>query len=203
MKQAILVRLLHWANSSPPCNRMQFYVLKTRLLNRYGRFVGHEIQEIKKECWGRYETPCGPKCHKCGGTGVFDIRWVRLERWEWRGFCFHTPAGDTRKPCLRVDIHGRIEHKDYGRLSNEAVLWLYLLCGEWKLLARALRESYCCGRYWWPFLNLQRIWMNVSIKTSRHKCYQCDQRFFTFGSGWLVCGKCRNLPAERLDEPPF
>src|SRR5690606_6681754 len=137
--------LLHYANASPPWNRTEFYALKERLLRQHGRFLGHDIQEITKECWGHREwdnewgeygyLDCtkDDKC-RCRGTGIFDRRWIRLERWEWCGYVFHRPVDDTRiapvdmNNVLRApDIVGRIEHPDYGDKSNEAVLWLYLL----------------------------------------------------------------------------
>src|ERR1700735_250428 len=99
MLQRIKRLLLHLANSNPPsCNRREFYDLKTALLWRFGQKCGLDIQEIKKECWGeryydRYGDehyhPCGPKCRRCGGTGIFDIRWVILARWQWGGYIFH------------------------------------------------------------------------------------------------------------------
>lgn len=45
--------LLHLANANPPFStRQEFYTLKHRLLKRYGHFEGHQIQEIRKDCWG-------------------------------------------------------------------------------------------------------------------------------------------------------
>ena len=46
--QRILAKLLHYANADPPIDRDRFYAVKDRLLSRYGRFEGHELQEIKK-----------------------------------------------------------------------------------------------------------------------------------------------------------
>jgi hypothetical protein len=203
MRQRILATLLHYANASPPTERTAFYDLKERLLQRYGTFRGHDLQEIRKPCWGwgwwRDDggAKCGPKCFRCGGTGIFDLRWVRLERWEWMGYVFHRPAGDTRiKPEGHVAIQGRIEHPRYGRASSEAALWLYLLCGEWALLWRALRGSSCCGWYLWPLLNVQRVTMHAALWLSRQRCCFCGKTFFTWGSGWQVCKPCRDVPRE-------
>jgi hypothetical protein len=206
--QRLLALLLHYANADPPMYRESFYALKERLLRRYGTFRGHDLQEIRKECygdgWWRYEggEPCGPKCRRCGGTGVYDMRWVRLERWEWCGYSFHRPDGDTHKPPdpANVRIFGRIEHPNYGRASNEAALWLYMLCGEWSLLWRSLKSSRCCGWYWWPMLNVQRVVMELSMRLRWQKCW-CGKWFPTWGSGWQCCWKCRQPSA--VEEIPF
>jgi hypothetical protein len=193
--QRLIVRLLHLANASPPSNRTEFYALKTRLLKRYATFRGHEMQEIKKQCWGeshykdgdeRYR-PCGPKCRRCGGTGIFDLRWVRLERYLWLGYVFHSPAGDTRVRPDSVQIRGIIEHQDYGRKSAEAVLWLYLLTGNWRMFGRQITRSYCCGWFWWPLLNVQRIATKFRMKLRRQRCW-CGRGFQTWGTGWQFAG---------------
>ena len=201
MRQRLLARLLHYANASPPMMRAEFYALKERLLRKYGTLDGGDVQEIRKECWGPrawrdewgdYDyRGCSKDCTRCGGTGVFDIRWVWLERWRWGKYVFHRPAGETRIPNdAPITIRGRIQHPDYGRGSNEAALWLYLLCGEWRLLWRSIRGSCCCGRYWWPFLNVQRVLFKVRMKLGRQKCW-CGRRFFHWGTGWQVCKRCR------------
>jgi hypothetical protein len=122
---------------------------------------------------------------------------VRLERWFWRGYLFHIPSGDTRKPPESVQILGTISHKHYGRLSSEAALWLYLFSWEWRLFSRALRSSWHhrCGL--WPMLNLQRAVAMFSMKFGRRTCW-CGKRFQTWGSGWLICKDCRNKPAEPI-----
>ena len=209
----ILVRLLHYANASPPWQRTEFYALKTRLLHTYAKFVGHDIQEIKKECWGdkwddeggqRYG--CGPNCRRCQGTGIFSIRWIRLQKFRWGKYTFHCPDGVSYiKPHL-VQINGLIEHANYGRASDEAALWLWLACGQWKDFCKAMRSSCCCGRYWHPLLNLQRICMKLCMYLRRQKCFYCKKWFTTWATGWQVCKRCRNAqdiqPAE-TDDIPF
>lgn len=200
---ALLAWLLHYANARPPVFSRDFYDLKTRLLHRFAEFRGHEIQEILKECWGGYHTGCGPKCTRCGGTGVFDLFWVRLERWQWGRYVFHCPAGRTCIKPASVQIRGRIEHAKYGRASNEALLWLYLLTGEWRLLWRSLPSSRMSGRYAWPMLTLQRVIFPVRVWLRWRKC-SCGKWFPTRGSGWLVCRKCRWRKATGTDEEiPF
>lgn len=204
----VLSRLLHYANANPPfTHRARFYDLKDKLLRKHGTFRGHEIQEIKKLCWGEishynsWGDPvyhnCNPACGRCGGTGIFDIRWIRLERWEWGRYVFHIPVDDTRVPPdpKSVSIHGRIEHPNYRRLSNEALLWLYLLCGEWGVLWKALRSWSCCGWYWWPMSNLQRLVMRFRMKLNWQRC-SCGRPYLAWGSGWLICKRCRREPEE-------
>lgn len=202
--KSLIVRLLHLANAdNHGVLRTDFYALKQRLCERYGRCRGHDIQVIRKECWGTNwddrgfdddgHIPCGPTCRRCGGTGIFDIRWVCLERWEVGKYTFHRPIDSTRRQPEGDParwIQGRIDHPHYGLKSAEARLWLYLLCGEFRLLWRAMKSSSYCYPRFWPMLNLQRIVMNTAMKLHRKKCW-CGKRFFTWGSGWQICKKCR------------
>ncbi|MFH1984819.1 MAG: hypothetical protein ABIL58_23505 [Pseudomonadota bacterium] len=112
-------RLLHAANTSPPClARGEFYAMKDRILARFGTLAGHNIQHIKYDCWGCKGTgvfigfwhsddedygekwiECEPmKCQKCGGTGVFAEIWVLLEVHNLGGHRFHRPVFRTRDP---------------------------------------------------------------------------------------------------------
>ena len=189
----LLAWLLHYANARPPMFSTDFYNLKTRLLHRFAKLSGHDVQEIRKECWGDHRNGCGPKCTRCGGTGIHDLFWVRLERWQWGRHVFHCPIGRVRfKPSELIQIHGRIEHAKYGHASNEAVLWLYLLCGEGALLWHAMKSSCSCGWYFWPFLNLQRVVMRtrawLRVRTSRIQgvpywitCRDCKRHFGSHG----------------------
>lgn len=212
MYQRVLACLLHYSNADPPHWRKAFYDIKNRLLRRYGTFRGHELQEIRKECWGprewdhgwcewKYLGCAGKTCIACDGTGLFDIRWVRLERWEWCGYVFHRPDGDTRiqpnpeNEGYKRRIIGRIEHPEYGRKPREAVLWLLLLTGEWRRLWYALSTSRSCGRHLWPLLNVQAVTMEVSMFLSWRRCY-CGRRYPTWGTGWQICKRCRNRPVE-------
>ena len=132
MKARIIGLLLHVANSSPPLlGREQFYAIKVRLLERYGRFVRNERQHIRKECWD-----CESGCYKCNrygvGGGVWDEFWVRLELWELGGYRFHTPRERTRvRPADWYDgsaIEGYIEHRRFKYyLPFECALWLFLI----------------------------------------------------------------------------
>ncbi len=182
----LLAWLLHYANARPPIvGQKEFYDLKYRLLRRFAQRRGFDIQEIRKECWGSYSVACGPQCRRCGGTGIFDLFWVTLERWQWGRHVFHCPFLKTHiKPTehASINIRGRIEHPKYGRASSESVLWLYLLCGEFRLLWQSLKNSCCCGWYIWPFLNMQRIIFHVQRFFAWWQCW-CGSWFPTWGSG--------------------
>ena len=204
-----LAWLLHVANSSRGLGR-EFYDLKTRLLRRYATFRGHEMQEITKQCWGDKRDEygdlygCGPNCRRCGGTGIFDRRWVRLQRWEWGRYVFHVPDGDTRNaPCV-VTIFGRIEHRDYGKGSREAELWLYLVTGSLKMLWHALTACSYCSPGWWPMCRLQKVAMWSRMRFSWQKCW-CGKWFPTWGRGWRICRKCRKCRSQKPvdDDVPF
>jgi hypothetical protein len=212
----LLAWLLHIANTDVGMtNRSEFYALKERLLRKYGRFAGHQIQEIKKPCWGPWgdeygeRKGCqGEKCPRCRGTGVFDFRWVRLERWEWAGYVFHRPVDDSRvipSPYPPADmILGRIEHKDYGRAANEARLWLYLICGEWRLFGKEMKSHAYARPGWWPLTNLQRPVMHMAMVFHRATC-SCGRRYWTYGgaSYKCYCPRCMKRLSSSIDTTPF
>ena len=203
----IRATLLHYANSSPPVvGRTEFYALKSRLLKQHGTRDGEDVQHIVAPCWGYYDqSGCeGAECTKCGGTGIFHETFVRLLRYRWGRYSFHTPIERSYTSCFGQwpTIKGRVEHRRYGRVTSEAVLWLYLLCGEWRLLARALKSSAACGRYFWPLLNVQRAIFRLRLYTNRRRCW-CGRSFWTLGSGWQICAACRHRPVEVSDDLPF
>lgn len=213
MIQRLLATLLHYANADTGATyRQEFYALKERLLRRYGRFDGHQIQEIKKLCWGPWGHEYGERagckgegCPHCRGTGVFDIRWVRLERWVWQGYVFHRPVDDTRiipSPYPPANmIHGRIEHPRYGRGANEARLWLYLLCGELRLFWKDWTSHAYCGWSWWPLTNMQRAVMNLSMHFHVARC-RCGRRYFANrrGNYHCSCPRCERESDRRARE---
>lgn len=201
--QSVLAWLCHFANANPMGRK--FYELKERLLRQYAEFRGHDIQEITKRCWG-YEHPdgwlgCGQHCRKCGGTGIFDRRWIRLQRWQWGRYTFHIPDGTTWKNPDSIQIVGRIRHVNYGKLSREAELWLYVVTFQFRTLWYSLTAQSYCSPGWWPMCRLQKCAMWASMKLSWRKCW-CGRRYPTWGTGWLVCGKCRNRKPT-LDDIPF
>lgn len=196
---SFLSALLHYANTAPPLvGRAAFYELKTKLLARHGTRDGHDWQQVVRPCWGPMrvwgdEGACpGEKCSRCGGTGIYNERWYCLDRWTWGRYTFHCPR-DLSPVNHRPDqpnIVGIIEHPHYGRAANEALLWLYLLCGEWCLLWQQLRSTSCRGRYWWPLLNLQRVTMSLCLLLSQRRCF-CGRWYSTWGTGWRICQQCR------------
>lgn len=206
--------LLHLANTNPPVGtRQQFYALKHQLLKRYGHFEGHQIQQIEKPCFGprkhstdgdewEFQGCPGETCPRCRGSGVFDIRWVRLERWTWGRYVFHVPSGDTRiipSPYPPRDmIRGRIEHQHNHQVSREALLWLYLLTSQFATFWREC-GGYSCTCRLYPMLNLQRVVAKARARFSRRNCF-CGRRFWTWGTGWCICPRCRREP---VDEMPF
>lgn len=167
MIEPVLARLLHVANSSPPHTRREkFYALKDRLLKRYAARDGYEIQEIKKECWGYLGSNGCDRSEgcRCYGSGFFDHFFVRLEVYRWRGYKFHRPVERRCRPTVAPHIVGYIEHRDHGKWANEAVLWLCLLAGEWKLLRQLLAGSCSPTVPWWMIgLQIQRatFWLHM------------------------------------------
>jgi hypothetical protein len=200
----LLATLLHYANAAPPfALRREFYALKERLLRSHGDFVGTRVQRIDKPCWGDRDIDgerrgcIGPGCSRCDGTGLFDRFYVTLEEFRFGRFTFHIPRDRTAiRPEGGAQIIGRIQHSRYGLRSREAALWLYLLCGEWRLFIRALRAScvlspgWFSWQGWWPLLNLNRIVFALSMRLRVARCW-CGRRFMTWGSGWCICRRCR------------
>lgn len=175
----LLAFLLHRANSDPPTlTRREFYELKDRLLDRYARKVGAEIQEIVDECYGWGFAGCaGAKCTKCGGTGVWQQFWVMLHVFQWGRYEFHRPGQRSWTRPARVHIRGRIQHRSYGPSSAEACLWLYVLTGEWSLLWRSLRGSRRYGWWAWPLLNLQRVVFELRFSLGKWRRRRKVQRW--------------------------
>ncbi len=200
MSERILARLLHLANSSPPiCRRDEFYALKDRLLLRYAeRLPKDQIQEIKKECWGRYQEGCpGPSCRRCGGSGVWDLFCVRLAVYQWGRYRFHRPIERRCRLSAAPDIIGYVKHKDYGRKPREAVLWLYLLTGEWRLLRKQLIGSCIHGAAWWMVgLHVQRI-VSWARQRAPKRCISCEK--VRFGKGYPH--QCRTCWSEMFSRP--
>lgn len=207
--RSFLAWLLHVANSNPGPFATRFYNFKKRLLGQFGTFQGCDIQEITKECWGDKRDEdgnfhgCGPHCRRCGGTGVFDRRWILLQRWQCGKYLFHIPDGETRIKPASVQIAGRIKHNDYGKGSREAELWLYLVCLQFRLFWDELSSSCYATPGWWPLCRLQKLAMPLRMFFSWRRCW-CGKRFPTWGTGWQCCAKCRNpRTTEAVEDVPF
>lgn len=210
MIRRILSKLLWLANSDPPCSRKRFYAMKDVILKLWGEPDGYDVQRIVKACWGdRWwddegdeANGCGPGCRRCGGTGVWEEKFIRLERWKLAGRNFHSNPTRISRPDKSgetaygpVTIDGRIGHKRPGRIADEAMLWLALLTGHWRLLWIETAHVYRYGRTWFPLLNLACLaWFAARlygrVKRQRCHCGQTYRQWFSSG-GWCVCRECR------------
>lgn len=152
----LLAYMLFLANTNPGAERQAFYAMKGKILRR------EDIQELVYDCWncngagGWVElVPDGYsdwiECHKCGGDGVWDRRWVILDRWELGGRTFHNPNGRLTSRPAHVAIRGRVRHPDMGRWATVAK-WA-LFCWFYPSLVRHAvgdRLRHEARRYeWW------------------------------------------------------
>lgn len=219
LKQKLLAKLLHLANSSPPCPSEDFYDLKKKLLQKYATPQGSLIQQIGKECygyynpsWDDYDGCIGTDCLKCDGSGVFDTVYYRLNKWDWCGYSFLIPAGKayfTAADRPEPDIVGRVEHQVKShRMAREAHFWLYLLAGEWEMLGNEFDGSYHLKCRLWPMLNLQRAWAKIyrPYKELRRRirgrhCFCCDKKYYREHGMHGHCKACSEK-FEHID-PPF
>jgi hypothetical protein len=196
--------------------RRDFYALKDRLLRRYGRVVGEDVQRIVDECWGYDQEGCkGKGCRRCRGTGIWRDRLILLERWELGDRVFHRPVREIYGAHCAT-IVGRITHRDvHARTSAEALLWLTLLFDR-RLFWRVLSSSRYCGWQWRPMLALQVVAFAVRVNIWRftpRRCGRCGRRFirpFDRRSWWLQCRRCAPsrmrrvaLSTEVADDLPF
>lgn len=155
-----LAWLLGLANAHPPLGcRREFYALKERLLARWGRVVGVDVQHLIDECYGWGFNGCTYNRYcKCDGSGVFRERWVLLVRCEMGGRIFHSrPRPFVSTPRPMATIRGRILHRRVSaHAATEAQLWLALVFDR-PLFWRILRMSRYCGWQWRPMLVLQTV----------------------------------------------
>ena len=190
----IISWLLWHANADPGFHRRDFYAMKDRLLARYGRVVGHDVQRIQQPCYGTsWDMTCkGAGCPRCGGTGIWSERWVLLERWDLAGRTFHKPVGPAHPRAVDF-IDGYIRHQPRNyRASRDAQLWLALLF-DWRLFRRLLTTSRMARWQWRPLLALQSIVFEVRLWTRVQRCH-CGRRYFSLRTGWLICPRCRAVP---------
>ncbi len=171
----MISRLLYLANADPPTvRRKEFYDLKERLLARYGtRVLPDHVQEIRKDCWGPQQEGCaGRGCRRCGGSGVWDHFFVRLERHRWGKYEFHRPAERRCRPSAAPDIRGYVRHREGGSRCREALLWLCLLVGEWRMLLRLMVASCYSNPGRRPLCQLNRLTFWAWMKRPR-RCADC------------------------------
>lgn len=210
-----LGRLLGLANARAggSATSREFYDLKDRVLRRWGAPAGEDVQRIVKACWGYPdEDGCrGRSCGRCGGTGVWDKKLVRLERWELGGRIFHRPAATVHGAEweARVTIEGLIRHDDVSpRASAEAALWLALLFDP-PLFWRRLSRSRAVGARWrrYPMLALQAVVFEartrlLAVLPTRRECWDCGRRFVAV-SGRRRCRACARDLALTYPEAVF
>lgn len=200
----MLAKLLHIANSDPPsneCLKKRFYDMKNRILHRWGKPDGSDLQAFKgKPCWscegtgGLYE-PHG--CYKCDGTGWYKSpRIVQLKRWKFGGYVFHEPGlviWREAKQSDNIKFHGRVEHTFY---RVRTVLMARILLGliydrgfAWHFIKAWVSGTGCRLAY---ILNALR---------TRH-CSICYRRILSWKS-WR-CKACdRKLKAPVDEDVPF
>jgi len=167
--RSILSILLHHANRETRAD--EFYKIKDRVLSRYGKVIGYDVQFIE-----------GKICHSCNGTGlykkyswftgkVYEIEscnrcwhgwykpntWVLLQRIQFGRYTFHKPvqretrfkdnpftnnAGWNVKSVL---ITGYIQH-NRSKYGKDALVILYLIF-DWKRYWRRWYQT--IGRSWY------------------------------------------------------
>lgn len=210
----IVSLLLHVANSHPHYPTEVFYAMKERLCRRFGKLVGHDTQFITRPCFGNWDPArdywggCTKTAEcKCGGNGVFDFYWVTLERWEVGGRLFHRPIARHRlAPGSPVTIHGRVEHRSYGKWSLECQMWLAIFFDRphfWQLFHRG---GHYMGFWMPPLCFLQMLWdrgpSNVRRALKPYRCF-CGRTYRHWFSdrGWCICRKCRKK--DYVDGVPF
>jgi hypothetical protein len=198
-------RLVGWllfrANAHPPLARDAFYALKDRLLQRYGTYSGEDIQQIIDPCWGSHEDGCsGSTCTRCGGTGIWRERRIRLSRWSLAGRVFHRPDGPA-SPRQPATITGRIVHAGVTRAAAfEALLWLSLLYDR-SLLWRVLCSHTLVFRTWYPLSLLHRLvqWCRHLERYLPRNCTLCNRWYgVSLHSRWWICSTC-----SANDDIPF
>lgn len=173
---AILSWFLHHANRGSKDEN--FYLIKNRILQKYGRFVCYDIQFIE-----------GKKCHVCGGTGVhhyydFDgnVRdtdfcwhcfrgwykrpvWNVLSRIQFGRYEFHQPyqrcyeKPDNSIPIIEGYIdHDRSKYNDFAR----TILFLIYERGYLKRWWKHAGLGWCLA--WW----LPKNWPNNIVHLLKH-----------------------------------
>jgi hypothetical protein len=216
MSEAMIAKLLHIANSSPP-NKKRFYDMKERILARYGAEDGYDVQHFEgKRCYGcdgtgTYYHWSGDDdyCYKCSGSGWFKHEcWVTLKRWKLGTYTFHQPDGVSRvkpDPPLGIQIESFIEHKFYrGFQVEDAAMWLGLMF-DWGYFWSIMNEgsTYCTWpRTWRPLIHLRQI-----VGTSRRwraaweaRCPGCECHLWS--NYKRRCDRCQQ--AIEMDvEVPF
>ena len=157
------------ANAAPDYldKRSIFYPLKDKLLNRYSKRDGWDLQEITKECWQCDEDGIdwwndGETCRYCGGTHIYEIKRFCLLRYQLGDRTYHRPMeiweaneqGLTVPEEKRGIIEGHITHSDSG-LNHEdgdkALRWLLVRYEPQTLIQRFINERKRLFHNWFWF----------------------------------------------------
>lgn len=107
-------------NSSPT---QTFYLLKDKILRKYGKQNDYDLQVIKQTCWScegtgvfRSDWKLAETCWSCGGDGVFRTKKILLERWLINGNLFHIPNREVSSVgsnyIVKNIIQGYIRHEN-------------------------------------------------------------------------------------------
>ncbi len=109
LKQYILSWLLHHANRLGHDD--YFYSIKNRILSKYGKLIGYNIQFIE-----------GKKCYSCGGTGTYTYydRWGEACDWD---VCWNCYKGWYKRPTWNILMLMRFGkytfHQPYARIYEK------------------------------------------------------------------------------------
>ena len=160
-----LGRLLNTANAGIQFAlghyREEFYILKAKLLERYGDADGTDWQEITRPCWGcedcRDYSDDGYYCGRrdgflCGGSKVFFRKYIPLARTILGGFVFHTP-GITQQvhPGVPITIKGTIRHRDVNDEDARAAFLQLCLMFDRELFRRVAARLFAVEAITTPF----------------------------------------------------
>lgn len=178
IKIKILSWLLHHANRAGKDEK--FYKMKNRLLAKYGRVIGYDVQFIE-----------GSKCWSCNGTGTYKFKkfdflsgnyyaehcyschngwykrptWNILSRIQFGKYEFHQPFQRVyEKPEMSNHfIEGYIDHKK-SNYTNFAKTVLFLLFekGYLKRWYAMTGNGWRCLWYW------PRNWVPCTIHIIKH-----------------------------------
>lgn len=115
--------------------KQNFYKLKLKLIERFGKKDGYDMQEIIHKCncctngiYVNHSTGKEDLCHHCDGTGQFRIQYWKLNRFLINGELFHLPEYCTLNTMIkgyRFLIRGRIKHEAIK--GNPYISYLILL----------------------------------------------------------------------------
>ncbi len=178
----LLGKAIWIVNSDPPHQlRDKFYSIKNKLLKRFGKRVGQDLQHIYKECWHCNYWACDDceqfdACCKCLGTNIYRQFWSRLDVYQFGRFRFHLPVERLYKdPGEPVTIKSYIQHEERGNyfLRMELLLWLIVFFDPVYLLRnlRHLKHVPVSLRYplFWLLSQFGRIVQAVKVLSKRFK----------------------------------